>query len=500
MPKIKPSDRCRLRAYVQEFGENIFSTDGKILFCKVCEVKVAAEKKFTITQHISRDKHLRALNRKKEKEDNEKTQMFLNTTTNSSFNSELCSMMLSANIPISKLKHPEFRNFLFKHTGQTIPDESTIRKYYVSNCYNDTINNIRAYLKDKKLWISIDETTDVEGRFVANVVIGTLELGCPGKTFLFNMELLEKTNNSTIVKLFDKTMCLLYPEGVKHDNILLFVSDAAPYMVKAGKNIKALYSKMEHVTCLAHGLHRVAEEVRRHFPKVDALISNVKKIFVKCSSRVLKFKEIAPEVPMPPQPILTRWGTWLVAAIYYCEHYQLIKSVVMEFDKGDAVAIENAQTLFADNSLEFDLAFIKANYGNLPKYITTLETSGLLLADAVGINEKLRNEIGIDKSKIGKTIYQKFENVIEKNKGYKAMKNISNILERNTSIRDDISEELTADDMAYMKFAPVTSCDVERSFSVYKTTLTDNRRRFLFENIKHHVIVQCNKDYKLGKK
>jgi hypothetical protein len=76
----------------------------------------------------------------------------------------------------------------------------------------------------------------------------------------------------------------------------------------------------------------------------------------------------------------------------------------MEFDKDDAVAIKNAQTLLADNSLEFDLAFIKANYGNLPKYITTLGTSGLLLAD-VGIIEKLRNEIGIDKSKIGKTIY-----------------------------------------------------------------------------------------------
>jgi len=121
--------------------------------------------------------------------------------------------------------------------------------------------------------------------------------------------------------------------------------------------------------------------VRRHFPKVDALISNAKKIFVKCSSRVPKFKEMAQEVPMPPQPILTRWGTWLMAAIYYCEYYQLIKSVVMKFNKDDAVAIENAQTLLADNSLEFDLAFIKANYGNLPKYITTLETSGLLLAD-----------------------------------------------------------------------------------------------------------------------
>lgn len=113
-------------------------------------------------------------------------------------------MMISTNIPISKLKHPEVRNFPFEYTGQTIPDESTIRKYYVTNCYNDTINNIRTYLKDKKLCMSIDKTTDVEGRFVANVIIGTLELGFPGKTFLFNMELLEKTNNNTIAKLFDK--------------------------------------------------------------------------------------------------------------------------------------------------------------------------------------------------------------------------------------------------------------------------------------------------------
>lgn len=60
-------------------------------------------------------------------------------------------------------------------------------------------------------------------------------------------------------------------------NTMLFVTDTDPYMVKAGKNIKALYSKMEHVTCLAHGLHREAEEVREHFPKVDALISNLKK-------------------------------------------------------------------------------------------------------------------------------------------------------------------------------------------------------------------------------
>jgi len=38
-----------------------FSTDGSILFCKICKVRVAGEKKFTVTQHVSRVKYMRAL-------------------------------------------------------------------------------------------------------------------------------------------------------------------------------------------------------------------------------------------------------------------------------------------------------------------------------------------------------------------------------------------------------------------------------------------------------
>ncbi|KAE9529999.1 hypothetical protein AGLY_011461 [Aphis glycines] len=491
MPKVKTSDVCRLRSYVQQYGESIFSTDESVLFCKVCEVKVAVEKKFTVTQHVSREKHLCALEIKKNRKSEVQT-LFNTMPKNNTFTTDLCTTLVSANIPLFKLKNENFRKFLSKYTGQDIPDESTIRKNYVGNTYNDTINYIRTYVENKKLWVSIDETTDIEGRYVANVIIGTLEIGCPGKTFLFNAEVLEKTNNSTNAKLFDNSMSLLWPEGIKHDNVLLFLSDAVPYMVKAGKNIKAFYSKMEHVTCLAHSLHRVAEEIRKKFPEIDAFISNVKKIFLKCPSRVLKFKEMAPGIPMPPQPILIRWGTWLSAAIYYCENYQLIKSIVMKFDKEDAVAIENAQKLLNDTNLELNLTFIKANYGNLPKYITTLETSGLSLTNSINIIAQVQNEIGTDNSSIGISIKKKLEAVIEKNLGFKTMKHISNILERKATSRNNtILEELTADDMAYMKFAPMTSVDVERSFSRYKTTLADNRRRFTFENIKQHLIIQC---------
>ena len=43
----------------------MFSTDCQILFYKICEVKVTADKKFTVSQHIiSRNKHRQCLQRK----------------------------------------------------------------------------------------------------------------------------------------------------------------------------------------------------------------------------------------------------------------------------------------------------------------------------------------------------------------------------------------------------------------------------------------------------
>lgn len=43
MPKVKPSKTSFLRELVSEYGAEEFSTDGSILFCKYCEVKVSAE-------------------------------------------------------------------------------------------------------------------------------------------------------------------------------------------------------------------------------------------------------------------------------------------------------------------------------------------------------------------------------------------------------------------------------------------------------------------------
>lgn len=86
----------------------------------------------------------------------------------------------------------------------------------------------------------------VTGRLVTNVIFGTLEENGPGKIFLLNVEELEKDNHSTIFKFFDKSMNILWTDGVKHDDVLLFLSDAAPYIIKSANSIKTLYSKMIH--------------------------------------------------------------------------------------------------------------------------------------------------------------------------------------------------------------------------------------------------------------
>jgi hypothetical protein len=64
-----------------------------------------------------------------------------------------------------------------------------------------TSNKIRNSV-GKKIWVSIDETSDVDGRFVANFVVSTLKHEPLGEIFMLACEVLERVNNSSILLLF----------------------------------------------------------------------------------------------------------------------------------------------------------------------------------------------------------------------------------------------------------------------------------------------------------
>lgn len=490
MPKEKRVQSEKSERLVHQFGGNIFSSEGEIITCNICKVTLRATKKWQLERHCNSRHHREYI------QENPST---WDANSNATFCSDLCAMMIGANIPFKKLDNPHFRDFLRKYTKQHIPSESTLRKNYFPPLYQDVVNKIRKEVGDNKIYVSMDETTDVTGRFVVNVIVGTLIPNSTGKKYLLTCETIEKVNHTTMATVFSNAMDILWPTGVRYNNVLLLVTDAAPYMIKAAKDIKIMYPKLVHLTCLAHGLHRVAEVIRSSYSDVDSFIGNVKKIFRKAPSRIQQFKEIAPGVPLPPNPIITRWGSWLDAAFYYATHYVQIVKVVNSLDSTEAHAIEIAKSLISDD-LASSLDFIQKNFCHLPKAITLLQTSDLHMPKAISIVEEV--SVKLKESKAGevtKKVNEKLQNVLEKNHGFSIMCGVRDVLlqkqtepSRSNSERNISDIDIDIPDIVYYSYAPITSCDIERSFSRYNFCLSERRRTFTFDNLRMYIIVHCN--------
>lgn len=493
MPKEKTPVCVKLKHYTEEF--DIFSTDGKVLFCLVCEKNVPCSQRFQVLQHLSTSRH-----RARASKTTSQKQLLLTESQaqaqkhagpqKSQFASDLCRAMVCADIPIWKLKNPVLCEFLEKYTHETVPDESTIRKNYVPDLYMETMNSIRLEIgADDPIWVSIDETTDVQGRHIGNVIVGMLEDNEASKPVLLTCEVLPKCTHQNIAKLFNDAMGLLWPDGVKHSNVFLLVTDAAPYMCKAASALQVLYPKMLHLTCLVHALHRIAELVRSKFSNVDTLISNTKKVFLKAYNRVDKFKELFPELPLPPHPVLTRWGSWIDAVGYYAKNFDSVKQVLQHFDSQDAVSIETAKESFNDVKLKNDIAYIQCNFSQLCVAIKSLETSSSKLSDSLHVVNSVVTSLESLQGPVGAAVKDKLCSSLKKNPGFKTISAINRVLSEGST--EDFEIEYTPDDLCKFKYAPITSCEVERSFSQYKSMLRDNRRSFMFDNLKHIFVPYC---------
>lgn len=85
------------------------------------------------------------------------------------------------------------------------------------------------------MWVSIDKTIDVQGRYVASVVVGKLPSEEWTKPIVLTIEKLGKANFQTISQLFNDSMDILWPVKIFHVKVFLYVIDAALYMVKSSE-------------------------------------------------------------------------------------------------------------------------------------------------------------------------------------------------------------------------------------------------------------------------
>jgi len=99
----------------------------------------------------------------------------------------------------------------------------------------------------------------------------------------------------------------------------------------------------------------------------------------------------------------------------------------------------------------------------IPTAIRRLEAQGLTLAEALNILNEVKEVFAAATGEIGEKIRKKFDNVLDKNPGISKLIEIAKVLNGEESDIDMHPSILES-----MKFAPLQSCDVERSISLPK--------------------------------
>lgn len=234
-----------LREWVQPYDPDFSLLDNQenVVYCNKCAKMVRCPDKARIDAYINTRRHL-------EGED--------------TFADELCEAFVAANIPLYKVQHPKLKAFLEKYTGKSIPNESNLRRYHLPKVYNQAMTDIQTALVNKYVWVSVDETEDSMGRCVVNVVMGPLEPQVPTKPYLISTAFFSHVNADVTTSMVNASLNKIFPNPqIKQEKVLLFVTDAARYMIKAGQLLKYAYPHMLHITCTA--LHRICEFVKDEF-------------------------------------------------------------------------------------------------------------------------------------------------------------------------------------------------------------------------------------------
>lgn len=104
----------------------------------------------------------------------------------------------------------------------------------------------------------------------------------------------------------------------------------------------------------------------------------------------------------------------------------------------------------------------------------------------------MTDKLILGSGKLGESVSAKVKFLKKKNVGFNQLLKIAKLIKFGENISSEGLELYEPNDLACFKYAPVTSCDVERSFSVFKNIFTDKRRSYHFENLKQVVMIQYN--------
>ncbi|KAI4466624.1 hypothetical protein MML48_2g00006967 [Holotrichia oblita] len=454
-----------VKKYIEEFPDLYY--DGAKIICKICDRALFCWHKSDCRKHATSIQHT---NRK------------YNVPSRDPFILDVLPMWLVCGLPLRVVDKPEFRNFWEKYIpNRELPSRATLHSYlpFVREDYE---NQIKAVVKDKRLWLSVDHTMDRQQNSIVHVIVRVLDPTKANFPILLASKRLKKCNSVTITKVVLDALELFQ---ISINQLLMFVSDGAATMRSVAHSLNQKGAQFLHLTCKSHDLHLVEQTIRELYPEVDALIGSTRKVFFKSPKRIREFRKRCRGVPEPSQDgsILTRHGTWLKTALYYSEYFEELKRVVLRFDPDEAAAIEESQIRFRDASVEADLKTIYDNYSGLLAAIETFQNTALSLAESVQIVSDVHALLCAASDVNNMCVVEKFEEIINKDADFNRLIRIGG-----GANAQSIDPLFTYKD--YFNYACLTSVDVERSFSKYKDIYSSRRTQFSEKNLETYLMLQ----------
>ena len=228
----------------------------------------------------------------------------------------------------------------------------------------------------------MDEAEIAKQKYIS-VLVGSLD--APNQTFLVDCHPLDSGSNVNSSIILHTVNDILRQLEIKRENFSLILTDAARYMSLAGKTLKKLYPSLMHVTCVAHSLHNCAMRVRAHLKNIDEIIGTIKAA-IKNKDRKKDFHDAG--LPSPPDPVITRWASWLRAALYYCENLPANCAIVKNWTSA-GLLVSRAKDAINVEDLVPDLVEIN-QYRTLAANVGFLEGSACTITEAYGLLKSMQ--------------------------------------------------------------------------------------------------------------
>lgn len=210
--------------------------------------------------------------------------------------------------------------------GGAIPGFHQLQEKYLGVVYEREKEELRTLLAGKPVAVIFDETPDVEGRCVLNILLAPLEKEQSGRilAYLADTVFLQQCNHSTVSVAVVRC---LQEYSINNEDVIVFDIDNAAYMKKAFTTaVQALYPNSLHTLS--------AMSSRKPFVQLNSFMMSFSQMFFNAGSRKRRYlcfmtnKLPRKKVTMPPNPCATRWNSWFSALQYHQEYFGLYKEFI----------------------------------------------------------------------------------------------------------------------------------------------------------------------------